>query len=102
MLRTGLLVFGLVLIGVGMVLLMMHGTPSGQPFLIWGAIVTIAVLCERWRYRRIEGSNGAHWQPTGERFEDPETGNTVEVLYDPVTGERRYTPIHGRTPPPKK
>ena len=30
------------------------------------------------------------WQPTGERCEDPETGRTVQVYYDPRSGARRY------------
>jgi hypothetical protein len=101
MLRSGLLLFGIVLTGIGLAL-MVSGTPSWQPFLIWGAILTIAVLCERWRYRRIEHSAGERWRPTGERFEDPETGRTVEVLYDPATGERRYAPINNNPAPPKK
>jgi hypothetical protein len=30
------------------------------------------------------------WQPTGERFNDPTTGQVVEVYYNPQTGERDY------------
>ena len=90
MLRLGLLIFSLVLTGVGLVMLL-RGTCAYQPFLIWGCILLIAVLCERWRYRRKEHNNdGTQWQQTGERFEDPETGQTLEVHYDPVSGERRY------------
>jgi hypothetical protein len=80
----------------------MRGTPAGQPFLIWGTIVVIAVLFERWRYRRIEHSKGGHWKPTGECFEDPETGQTIEVHYDSVSGERRYVHGHGHLPTQKK
>jgi membrane protein implicated in regulation of membrane protease activity len=90
MLRLGLLFFGLVVTGTGVVLLV-RGKCGYQPFLIWGCVLLIAVLCERWRYRRKEHNHdGGQWQPTGERFEDPETGQTVEVHYDPVSGERRY------------
>jgi membrane protein implicated in regulation of membrane protease activity len=102
MLRSGLLVFGIVLTGIGLVLLIMRGTHSGQPFLIWGAIVVIAVLCERWRYRRNEHSKGGQWQQTGERFEDPETGQNMEVFYDPASGERRYVQCDDHLLPPKK
>lgn len=90
MLRTGLLIFGLCLTGAGLVLLLL-GRCGYQPFLIWGCILVIALLGERWRYRHGErGRDGRQWQPTDERFEDPETGRTVEVHYDPATGERRY------------
>jgi len=102
MLRSGLLVFGLGLSVIGLVLLISHGALSGQPFLIWGAIVVIAVLFERWRYRRLDDSGGVQWQRTGESFEDPETGETVEVLYDPASGERRYVRGEKHLRPPKK
>ena len=102
MLRTGLLLFGLVLTGTGLVMLVLRGTYPCQPFLIWGGILVIAVLCERWRYRRNEHTSSGQWQRTGERFEDPETGQTVEVQYDPVSGERRYLKGHDHPLPPKK
>ena len=90
MLRTGLLIFGLILTGFGAFLLIFRDSHSYQPFLLWGSVLVIAVLCERWRYRRNEHNNSAKWQQTGESFEDPETGQTVEVQYDPASGERRY------------
>jgi hypothetical protein len=34
-------------------------------------------------------SNG-RWQRTDEQFIDPTTGDPVEVMFDPRTGERRY------------
>lgn len=89
MLRIGLLFFGLMLSATGLVLLI-RGTCAYRPFLIWGSVLVIAVLCERWRYRRKEQNHGGQWQQTGEKFEDPETGQTFEVHYDPVSGERRY------------
>jgi membrane protein implicated in regulation of membrane protease activity len=89
MLRLALLFFGLALTGAGLVLVTLHHC-AYQPFLIWGGVIVIAVLCERWRYRRKEHNHNRQWQPTGERFEDPETGQTVEVQYDPASGERRY------------
>ena len=30
------------------------------------------------------------WQQTDERFIDPESGQPVQVFYNPRTGERRY------------
>ncbi|MGD0280201.1 MAG: hypothetical protein ABSC11_12950 [Smithella sp.] len=89
MLRIGLLIFGLVLSVTGLVLLIQDKC-TYQPYLIFGGILVIAVLCERWHYRRKEHNHNSQWQQTGERFEDPETGQTLEVYYDPVSGERRY------------
>jgi hypothetical protein len=99
MLRSALLVVGIILTGIGFALLIKHGTFSGWPYLIWGPILLITVLFERWRYRRIEHSKSDQWQRTEECFEDPETGQNVEVLYNPSTGERRYVPkdTMGRT-----
>ncbi len=102
MLRSALLVAGLFLAGIGLACLAMPGVYSGWPFLIWGAVIVVAVLCERWRYRLVRHAEEGRWQKTGERFEDPETGESVEVLFDPATGERRYAPMKGRRPPPIK
>ena len=53
-----------------------------------GALIVLGTVFER-RYR--PGARpGARWEPTGERFEDPQTGKTVQVLYDRKSGERRY------------
>jgi hypothetical protein len=102
MLRAGLLIFGLLLTGIGLVLLIMPGRHPYQPFLIWGCILVVAIPCERWRYRRNEQNNSGRWQRTGERFVDPESGQMVEVLYDPDTGERRYVKDHDHPSAPKK
>lgn len=36
------------------------------------------------------------WEATDERFLDPQTGETVQVFYDPCSGERRYVSHSGR------
>ena len=99
MLRYALLILGLALLGIGLFQWIMRGNCS-YPLLIWGTILTVGVLFERWRYRRIEDARASHWQKTDERFIDPETGKIVEVYYDPATGERRYvhTDTHGSSP----
>jgi hypothetical protein len=89
MLRISLLILGLGLTVIGIVL-WIRDKCGFKPFLIWGVILVIAVLFERWRYRRNEDIHDRQWQVTGEKFEDPETGQTMEVHYDPVSGERRY------------
>lgn len=69
------------------------GHPEGTPWAAWGGVVAAAVVLERWRYgRRTEGL-GADWQPTAERFVDPESGRTMQVFFNPRTGERRYEPV---------
>ncbi|MDR3629946.1 MAG: hypothetical protein P4L42_06390 [Desulfocapsaceae bacterium] len=85
------------LVGIGLVVWKVPGIYPQPPHLIWGAIiggaiVVICVLGERWRYRRHIAA-GRRWQPTGECFEDPETGLIVRVLYDPESGERLYQPV---------
>jgi hypothetical protein len=90
-LSWALLIFALLLVAVGAALIVAVG-PVGWPLFIWGLVIAIAMLIERWRYQAPEPGQGAGWQATGERFEDPETGRLVEVLYDPATGRRRYVP----------
>lgn len=100
MLRTALLVLGMVLMGVGIAAMGTHSlVHSGYRFLLWGTVLVLAILCERWRYRRIEHFHDERWQQTGERFEDPKTGQIVEVLFDPSSGERRYARVSKKTSP---
>lgn len=91
MLRTALLAVALLLmlLGIGGLL---AGYPSWAPA-IWGVALLLCVLFERWRYQRLPTAAPGNWQATGEQFVDPETGQAMEVLYDPDTGDRRYTPI---------
>ena len=67
--------------------------------IVSGGVIALGTLFERWRYRKAPPVN-ADWQPTGERFVDPQSGANVEVLYDPESGERRYESSEaGRGPP---
>jgi hypothetical protein len=100
MLRKVLLILGLVLLGFGLVISIRNGFHAGMHLLIWGAILIIAVVFETWRYRRIEHPKGGDWQPTGESFQDPETGEKVDVLYNPASGERRYVKGENHLQPP--
>jgi hypothetical protein len=77
----------LVLIGTGDALA--GRLAPGSELAALGVLGILGTAFEQWRYRkRLPAS--ACWKPTGERFEDPSTGEPVEVLYDPLSGERRY------------
>lgn len=89
MLRTSLLVFAGAVALAG-VLLLTLGLPGGAQALGLGGLIVLGTVFERWRYRPNNARPGADWQPTGERFEDPQTGKTVQVFYDSRSGERRY------------
>lgn len=80
----------------------MLGLLGGFICLLWGAygvafylflegcVLTLGIGLERWRYRSTANRHRGTWQPTGERFVDPTSGELVEVYYNPETGERYY------------
>jgi hypothetical protein len=72
-------------------LLVNAGVLSGWWLLINAGIVAAALLFERSAYRPKARDPGA-LQPTGERFQDPTTGELIEVWEDPSTGAREYRP----------
>ena len=90
MLRTWLLVFAGALALTGALLLVSGVSGPGAYALALGGVIVLGTVFERWRYRPGSARPGAAWQPTGERFEDPQTGQTVQVYYDPGSGQRRY------------
>jgi hypothetical protein len=102
MLRTVVIVAAAILTCVGVGLIACGARAPGWQALIIGVIVLIGTLFERWRYRQIEEPPNGHWQRTGEQFIDPSTGDPVEVMFDPGTGERRYVTgkSRGGTDPP--
>jgi hypothetical protein len=79
---------------------------SGLWLTIIGAVVVVAVVLERQRYRseaadrtfdpvgpgggEPPGSIEPRFRPTDELFVDPTTGHRMRVHLDPRTGERRY------------
>jgi hypothetical protein len=90
MLRTVVIAVSAILtcIGIGLIACGVHA--PGWQALVLGVIVLIGTLFERWRYRHLEEPPKGHWQRTDEKFIDPSTGDPVEVMFDPTTGERRY------------
>jgi hypothetical protein len=96
MLRTVVQVIGVVLALIG-AWLIIAGTGTGWQALIFGLVLFAAVRFERWRIKPSPSGSAHEWQATGERFEDPGTGRTVQVEYNPATGERRYRSDDGST-----
>ena len=92
MLRAFLLVVSLVLMAIGLWPCMAGARPLYPP-LIWGGVLCVATVLERWRYRSQPGREGAIWEATDERFIDPESGKLMQVYYQPQSGERRYEPV---------
>jgi hypothetical protein len=93
MLRTAVLLFGCLVLLLGAVLCSFGAGFGGIQTLIFGAVFILGTLFERWRYNNKNVPLDADWQATGERFVDPESGKTMEVFYDPRSGERQYREI---------
>jgi hypothetical protein len=88
-----LLIAGLLLAGGG-ALAMLGAMPAAVGLTVWGLILIVGLLIERWRYKPLaERSPGPDWTATDERFVDPETGKLVTVYYHPASGERRYVAV---------
>src|SRR2546426_8664150 len=91
MLRWVLIVYGVLSLIVAVILLLAHVTTALVIYLaINGLLITGAILFERSGYRSQVNRARGKWQPTGERFNDPTSGQVVEVYYNPQTGERDY------------
>lgn len=93
MLRRLLLALGLLALLVAVVCLLQGRTDAALWLAINGAVLTLGVLFERWRYRQTETGSEPRFVATGERFVDPESGALIEVRYDAASGERRYVRI---------
>jgi len=114
MLRTLVFALGGIAVAAGALTAAAGARGSGIYLICLGAAIILGTAFERWRYhtnspgasldgakrraRRAEAQDGpsnapptgARWERTGERFEDPATGETMEVHYDRASGERRY------------
>ncbi|MGA7541095.1 MAG: hypothetical protein WBW93_20235 [Steroidobacteraceae bacterium] len=90
MLRATVLGLGGIAVAAGVLLIAAGARGAGINLVCIGAVVVLGTAFERWRYRNTAPPAGARWERTGERFVDPATGDTMEVYYDPASGERRY------------
>ena len=92
MLRAIVVLVGTLMLLSGFAMLLSSTAIAPAIYMIGtGTLVIGTTLFERWRYRPPL-STASSWQRTGERFEDPETGQVLAVEFDPRTGERRYVP----------
>ncbi|MDE2448814.1 MAG: hypothetical protein KGO22_07585 [Gammaproteobacteria bacterium] len=89
MLRTIVLALGFIAVATGALLVATGTIRPGFELLCVGGAIILGTAFERWRYHNTPPA-GARWERTGERFEDPATGDTMEVQYDRASGERRY------------
>jgi hypothetical protein len=76
---------------LGLVLLATVGFQAGFALLCWAAVLAVALLIERFRYKPIAREQpGPGWKRTAERFVDEDNGQLVTVYIRPETGERMY------------
>jgi hypothetical protein len=91
MLRWALIAYGVLCLIGAVILLAAHVTTALVLYLaINGVLITGGILFERRGYRAHVKRTQGNWQSTGERFNDPTTGQVVEVYFNPQTGERDY------------
>ncbi|MBY0317809.1 MAG: hypothetical protein K2X72_03700 [Reyranella sp.] len=90
MLRSVVLGAGVLMLVAG-IIVAGFSLPGGLWLLISGGVVTAGTLLERVIYKPLlREKPGAGWSKTAERFIDPDTGQAVDVFYNPRTGERQY------------
>jgi hypothetical protein len=103
MLRLAVLLLGIALLMAGVIALG-YGVP-GIPLwlLVAGGVITVGTLGERVLYKPLRREKpGPGWVKTTERFVDPDTGKTVEVFYQPTSGERQYVSPEVTPRPPRR
>jgi hypothetical protein len=106
--RVVLGVIGTLMVVAGLAGVGLGGSVAGGGLwlTILGAVLLVAVVLERQRYRSEEadrafepvgpgggeprGTLEPRFRQTDERFVDPTTGTRMRVYVDPRTGERRY------------
>jgi hypothetical protein len=81
-------------LGGGLLVLSLLLWPFWPPAFFGLLLIASALVERRYRARRHpQGDWQPPWQPTPERFIDDETGATMQVWYNPQTGQRDYRPL---------
>lgn len=68
---------------------------GGFPLFLFAALIMIGTVFDAGYLARRRGGQGT-WQLTAEREIDHQSGQILEVWFDPVSGERRYLPMGER------
>jgi hypothetical protein len=88
------LVLGLAVLVFCSGLLLLAVSPANAfPPLVFGTLLLLGTVFERWRYKQPRSAGTAKGVATGERFVDTETGALMEVWYDAASGERSYVKV---------
>lgn len=82
---AGLAAAGGVLVQVG------SGAGGGFALFVLAALILLGTVFDAGYLARRRSARGA-WQLTAEREVDHQTGQILEVWFDPISGERRYLP----------
>lgn len=91
MLRKFLIGAGVLLLLAALLLALFHQYAFLPHALVLGLMLSAGIIWERWQYKKPRvGRPDPGWQATGERFVDPASGKTVEVYFDPRSGESHY------------
>jgi hypothetical protein len=100
MLRGAVLAVGVVMLlaGLGIAVAWPVGVGASLWLLVVGGLITVGTILERVIYKPLQRkAPGAGWVKTAERFIDPDTGQPVDVFYNPATGERQYVSPEKKT-----
>ena len=91
MLRSLVVVLGVLCIGGGGVALATGAWPGAIGPTVFGVLLLLGTVWERLRYKPLESASpGPGWVATEERFVDEDTGGMIRVWLEPKSGERRY------------
>ena len=89
--RAAILTVGILMLLAGFLLLAADEMVLALWLLVGGGLITVGTVLERVIYKPLlRGSPGPGWVKTAERFVDPDTGQPVDVFYNPTSGERQY------------
>ena len=94
MLRSFVIVVGVVCLVIGASLVALGVWPAGAALCLAGLILTAGVIFEQHRYKSVVRDRPPQgWVDTGERVVDETIGETVAVYSDPRSGERIYVRV---------
>jgi hypothetical protein len=97
MLRGLILAIGILMLVAGAASAVARVLPVTLWLLAGGILLTVGTAFERIFYKPVErNAPGVGWTRTGERFVDPDSGQTVDVFYNAGSGERRYVKAQSR------